>query len=89
MREDEFLAVKNKKLKVNSDLSLDEFKGLLHWHTTWSDGKDTLETMLNEAVKLKFKYIAVCDHSKSTAYANGLKEDRILSQKEYLDKIEN
>jgi DNA polymerase (family 10) len=87
MREDEFLAVKNKKLKVNSDLSLEEFKGLLHWHTTWSDGKDTLETMLNEAVKLNFKYIAVCDHSKSAAYANGLKEDRILSQKELLDKI--
>jgi DNA polymerase (family 10) len=87
MREDEFLAVKNKKLKENSDLSLDDFKGLLHWHTTWSDGRDTLETMLNEAVKLNFKYIAVCDHSKSAAYANGLKEDRILSQKEHLDKL--
>jgi DNA polymerase (family X) len=87
MREDEFLEIKKKKLKENSDLSLDEFKGLLHWHTTWSDGKDTLETMLNEAVKLNFKYIAVCDHSKSAAYANGLKEDRILSQKEYLVKI--
>jgi DNA polymerase (family 10) len=87
MREDEFLAVKNKKLKENSDLSLDDFKGLLHWHTTWSDGRDTLETMLNEAVKLNFQYIAVCDHSKSAAYANGLKEDRILSQKEHLDKL--
>ena len=87
MREGEFLALKKKKLKENSDLSLDKFKGLLHWHTTWSDGKDTLETMLNEAVKLKFKYVAVCDHSKSAAYANGLKEDRILLQREYLNKI--
>jgi DNA polymerase (family 10) len=87
MREDEFIALKKKKLKENSDLSLEKFKGLLHWHTTWSDGRDTLETMLNEAVKLNFKYIAVCDHSKSAAYANGLKEDRILSQKEHLDKI--
>jgi DNA polymerase (family 10) len=87
MREDEFIALKKKKLKENSDLSLEKFQGLLHWHTTWSDGKDTLETMLNEAVRLNFKYIAVCDHSKSAAYANGLKEDRILSQKEHLDKI--
>src|ERR1039457_2907215 len=87
MREDEFLELKKKKLKENSNLSLNEFKGLLHWHTTWSDGRDTLETMLNEAVRLNFKYIAVCDHSKSAAYANGLKEDRILSQKEHLDKI--
>jgi DNA polymerase (family 10) len=88
MREDEFLAVKDNKLKENSDLTLDEFKGLLHWHTTFSDGRDTLETMLNEAVKLNFQYIAVCDHSKSAAYANGLKEDRILLQKEQLNKIQ-
>jgi len=89
MREDEFLAVKDKKLKENSDLSLDEFKGLLHWHTTYSDGRDTLETMLNEAVKLNFQFIAVCDHSKSAAYANGLKEDRILLQREHLNKIQD
>jgi DNA polymerase (family 10) len=88
MREDEFLSVKTKKLKANSDLDLKEFKGLLHWHTTWSDGRDTLETMLNEAVRLNFRYIAVCDHSKSAAYANGLKEERILLQKEQLGKIQ-
>lgn len=88
MRENEFLIVKGKKLKENSDLDLKEFKGLLHWHTTWSDGRDTLETMLNEAVKLDFQYIAVCDHSKSAAYANGLKEDRILLQKEQLGKLQ-
>ena len=87
MREDEFLSLKEKKLKENSDLSLDEFKGLLHWHTTYSDGRDTLEIMLNEAVKLNYQFIAVCDHSKSAAYANGLKEDRILLQKEHLNKL--
>jgi DNA polymerase (family X) len=89
MREDKFLTVKDKKLKENSDLSLDEFKGLLHWHTTWSDGKDTLDIMLNEAVRLNFRYIAVCDHSKSAAYAHGLKEDRILLQKEQLSKVQD
>jgi DNA polymerase (family X) len=88
MREAEFLSIKNKKLKENSDLSLNEFKGLLHWHTTYSDGKDTLETMLNEAVKLNFQYIAVCDHSKSAAYANGLKEDRVFTQREHLNELQ-
>jgi DNA polymerase (family X) len=87
MREDEFLKVRGKKLKENSDLALDEFKGLLHWHTTYSDGRDTLETMLNEAVKLNFQFIAVCDHSRSAAYANGLKEERIFLQKEHLNKL--
>jgi DNA polymerase (family 10) len=44
--------------------------------------------MLNEAVDLNFQYVAVCDHSRSAAYANGLKEDRILLQKEQLAKIQ-
>jgi DNA polymerase (family X) len=87
MREEEFISFKNKKLKENSDLSLEEFKGLLHWHTTYSDGKDTLETMLDEAVTRNFQFVAVCDHSKSAAYANGLKEERILIQKEHLNTL--
>ncbi|MDR3667482.1 MAG: PHP domain-containing protein [Ignavibacteriaceae bacterium] len=87
MREDEFLTVKDKKLKENSDLTVSDLKGLLHWHTTYSDGRDTLETMLNEAIKLNFQFAVVCDHSKSAAYANGLKEDRLLLQKEHINKL--
>ena len=86
-REDEFLTVKDKKLKENSDLTVSDLKGLLHWHTTYSDGRDTLETMLNEAIKLNFQFAVVCDHSKSAAYANGLKEDRLLLQKEHINKL--
>jgi DNA polymerase (family X) len=87
MREEEFIAEKKKKLKENSDLTLNEFKGLLHWHTTYSDGKDTLETMLDNAVSRNFQFVAVCDHSKSAAYANGLKEERIFIQKDHLNQL--
>jgi DNA polymerase (family 10) len=88
MREEQYFSVKNKKLKENSDLSLDEFKGMLHWHTTYSDGRDTLETMLDEVEKMHFSFAAICDHSKSAAYANGLKEARILAQKEDINKLQ-
>jgi DNA polymerase (family 10) len=89
MREEEFLRVKDKRLKENSDLSISQLKGLLHWHTTYSDGRDTLESILSEAEKLNFTFVAVCDHSKSAAYANGLKEDRVEAQKAEIEKLRN
>ena len=87
MREEEFLTVKDKNLKENSDLSLNQLKGLLHWHTTYSDGRDTLESMLTAAEKLNFNFAAVCDHSKAAAYANGLKEERVKLQREEIEKL--
>ncbi len=82
MREEEYFKVKNEKLLQNSDLSINRFKGLLHFHTTYSDGKNTLEEMLREAKKEGFLFASVCDHSRSAFYANGLSEDRVLQQKQ-------
>jgi DNA polymerase (family 10) len=87
MREEEYVLVKDKKLKENSDLNLNQLKGLLHWHTTYSDGRDSLESMLGQAEKMKFTFAAVCDHSKAAAYANGLKEERVIAQKEEIEKL--
>ncbi len=82
MREKEYFDIPVEKLKANSDLCINHFKGLLHFHTTYSDGKDTLQSMLRKAEEMGFEYAAVCDHSKSVFYANGLSEDKILLQKE-------
>lgn len=70
----------------NSDLEFSKFKGLLHFHTQWSDGLNSLEEMRKAAAERGFEYVAVCDHSKSAFYANGLKEDRVLEQKEEISK---
>lgn len=75
------------RLKQNSDISINNFKGLLHFHTTYSDGKNTLIEMLREAEKEGFKFAAVCDHSKSASYANGLSEGRVLLQKQEIRTI--
>lgn len=85
MREEDYFSLKE-KVRKNSDLELNKMQGLLHFHTTYSDGRDTLESMIAEAKKLGFKYAAVCDHSKSAFYANGLNEERILEQKKLLKK---
>jgi len=87
MREEEYLKVKKKSLLANSDLSEKEFRGLLHFHTLYSDGRNTLDEMIDGAIERGFKYAAVCDHSKSAIYANGLIEERVLKEKEEAEKI--
>jgi len=75
------------KLRTQSNISLSDFKGLLHFHTDWSDGQNTLAEMVSEAENLGFEYAAVCDHSKSAFYANGLSKEQILKQKVEIDLL--
>lgn len=86
MREGAFIDAP-KELKKNTRLSLNDFHGFLHFHTTKSDGQNTLDDMTAGALKSGFKYLAVCDHSKSAFYANGLTEERILLQKNEIKEI--
>jgi DNA polymerase (family 10) len=55
-----------------------DLRGDLHMHTTESDGRETLESMAAAAHRLGYEYIAITDHSKSLAMANGLDERRVL-----------
>ena len=71
----------------NSDLQIKSFKGLLHFHTVQSDGLNTLEEMTGAAHKMGFEYAAVCDHSKSAFYANGLNEAAIIKQRKIVDEL--
>jgi DNA polymerase (family 10) len=55
-----------------------DLRGDLHMHTTESDGRETLEVMAAAAHRLGYEYIAITDHSKSLAMANGLDERRVV-----------
>ncbi|HEX6006527.1 MAG TPA: PHP domain-containing protein, partial [Burkholderiales bacterium] len=55
-----------------------DLRGDLHMHTTETDGKDELEVMARAARAAGLEYIAVTDHSKALAMANGLDEKRAL-----------
>lgn len=59
-----------------------DLKGDLHMHTTESDGRESLETMVAAAKARGLEYIAITDHSQSLAMANGLDEARTLAQAE-------
>jgi len=59
-----------------------DLRGDLHMHTTSSDGRESLETMVAAARARGLEYIAITDHTQSLAMANGLDETRTLAQAE-------
>jgi DNA polymerase (family 10) len=68
-------------------LEEEEIKGIIHSHTTYSDGINTLTEMAKYAKSLGYEYIVITDHSKAAFYANGLKPDRVLAQMEEIDVL--
>ena len=68
-------------------VEVDDLVGDLHTHSTWSDGRDTIEAMVAAARTLGLRYLAISDHSKSLAMARGLDEDRVRAQWEAIDAV--
>src|SRR4051812_20215260 len=58
-------------------VSIGDIRGFVHCHSTWSDGKATLEQMVRKAGELGAEFITVTDHSKAAHYANGLDLTRL------------
>lgn len=64
-----------------------DLRGLIHLHTTESDGRDSLERMLTAVREAGYAYAAITDHSKTAAYAGGLTEDRVAKQRAEIRKL--
>jgi DNA polymerase (family 10) len=65
----------------------EDIKGIIHSHSNWSDGSNTLEEMAKAAQEQGFEYLVISDHSKSAFYANGLTEERIQAQHEQINAL--
>ncbi len=64
-----------------------ELRGDLQIQTTWTDGKDSIETMAREAMKRGLEYIAITDHTRSLAMTGGADEKKLLRQMKEIDTI--
>ncbi len=64
-----------------------DVKGVFHAHSTWSDGRNSLDEMVNEAHRLGYEYFGITEHSQAAYYANGLKPDRVHAQWERIDEL--
>ena len=68
-------------------LEIEDLRGDLHAHSTWSDGASTIRQMADKAASLGYEYVAITDHSPSSRIANGLSVKRLRQKKEEVEKI--
>ncbi len=87
LREDmgEIEAAAQHKLPVLVQAS--DIRGILHAHSTWSDGKNSIREMAEACMERGYSYLGLTDHSKVAAYANGLNEERLREQGEEVDRL--
>lgn len=78
------LAAKNKLPRI---VESTDIRGDLHVHSQYSDGSLSIEKIAESAKNLGYEYIAVCDHSQSVKYANGLSPERLRNQIDEIDSI--
>lgn len=64
-----------------------DIRSLIHSHSNWSDGSNTLEEMAAACIRRGWEYMVISDHSQTASYANGLKEDRIREQHRQIDLL--
>jgi DNA polymerase (family 10) len=64
-----------------------DLQGLVHIHTTWSDGRVSIEGMATAARERGFSYIVVCDHSRSTSIAGGLSVEDLRRQIDEIRRV--
>lgn len=66
----------------------DDVKGFVHCHTTWSDGRHSIEQMALAAQKRGASFITITDHSAAAHYAGGLDVERLMRQWDEIDEVQ-
>jgi len=69
-------------------LELSDMRGDVHMHTVETDGRNTIEEMAEAARERGYEYMAITDHSKNLAFANGLTDERALAHIERIRAAE-
>jgi len=76
-----------RKKKLPKLIELKDIRGIIHVHSNYSDGLNSIEEMAKACQRFGYEYLVICDHSKSSFYANGLQEERIKKQHAEIDQI--
>jgi DNA polymerase (family 10) len=72
---------------VPPSLESSDIRGIIHSHSKWSDGSNTLPEMATACIERGLQYLVISDHSKTAAYANGLTVDRLKAQHAEIDEL--
>jgi len=69
-------------------IEVSDIRGDVHMHTVETDGRNTIEEMAEAARERGYQYMAITDHSKNLAFANGLTDERALAHIERIRAVE-
>ncbi len=64
-----------------------DIRGVLHCHSTYSDGRNTLREMAEAIRDMGYEYFGISDHSRSARYARGLSIEQVIQQHEEIEKL--
>jgi DNA polymerase (family 10) len=64
-----------------------DFQGMIHVHSTASDGTRSVEEMARECIRRGYRWLCMSDHSRSATYAGGLSSERLLAQVEEIREL--
>ena len=75
--------------KINTEnlVQWNSIRGILHNHSTYSDGANSLEEMALACRDLGMEYLGICDHSKSAFYAGGLSIEKVMQQHAEIERL--
>jgi DNA polymerase (family 10) len=69
-------------------ITIEDIKGMIHCHTTYSDGSNTVEEMARAAESMGMKYMTITDHSPTAHYAGGVNIDRLKKQWAEINRVQ-
>lgn len=87
LRENERIIDVAKEHLIPKIIQPGDIRGLIHCHTNWSDGNDTIEQIAEGCISRGLEYMVLSDHSKAAFYAQGLSEERIREQHHQIDLL--
>lgn len=74
--------------RVPDLVAIEDIRGFVHCHTTWSDGKHSIEEMSRAAEARGAAFLTITDHSRTAHYAGGLDVDDLLRQWDEIDAVQ-
>jgi len=86
-REQVYIIERAQKAAIPAIIHQKDIRSIIHSHSKWSDGSNTLEEMASACMDKGYEYLVISDHSKSAFYANGLNEDRIREQHKEIEEL--
>jgi DNA polymerase (family 10) len=87
LRENDFAISIAQENQLPDIINVNDIKGIIHNHSTWSDGAESIENMAKACIAKGYEYLVISDHSVTSFYANGLSVDRIKMQHDEIDRL--